>query len=500
MRGLICRAPSITTRTNQSPLRSPNTAISLKKFEHATVLRRDDSLIEWVSRIVYTGFALTALPMLAGHLLWRGFRQPAYRQHWSERFLGPLGGWAPTGRVAFGELPDRQVLWIHAVSVGETRAAAPLVMHWLEKGENFRVVLTHTTPTGRETGADIFSRWSSSNRTGPHQIIQCYLPYDFPWANKAFLAWSSPTLGVLMETELWPNLLAQAEQRNVPVVLINARLSPRSARRLSQFSWLARPAVARLKGIAAQTESDARGFLEVADSILRVEIVGNMKFDLEIPEESLRCGERWRRSFPGRRIWLAASTRDDEEAEILGAWQRARSGRRIEPRDLLVIVPRHPQRFERVARLIADQEFLSLRRHELDTIPEGLCTDSIEVLLGDSLGDMFAYLCFSDLVLMGGSIPALGGQNPIEACAAGRPVFYGPHMFNFHQIARLLTESGAGCEVSNYDEWIDSGVQLLGDPKALQARSEISQAFAHRHRGATARTDAFLDSILRADR
>ena len=163
-----------------------------------------------------------------------------------------------------------------------------------------------------------------------------------------------------------------------------------------------------------------------------------------------------------------------------------------------MIVPRHPQRFERVARLISDAGLISLRRQALDTITQDRSTNAIEVLLGDSLGDMFAYLCFSDLVLMGGSIPALGGQNPIEACAVGRPVFFGPNMFNFQQIARLLRESGAGCEVSNYGEWITRGIVLLGDSQALEQRSQASREFARHHRGATSRTDEFLTTILRA--
>ena len=388
----------------------------MNKFHQPAGLGRDENAIEWAARKLYTLLGFGALPLLVSHLLWRGFRQPAYRQHWAERFLGLAQVSELPGGVAFGEVPNRQVLWIHAVSVGETRAAMPLVIRWLEKGENFRVVLTHTTPTGRETGADIFSRWRSSNSAARDPLIQRYLPYDFPWANSAFLSWASPTLGVLMETELWPNLLAQAQRRDIAVVLINARLSPRSARRLSQFSWLARPAVARLTGIAAQTESDAQGFLRMGDSTPRVEVVG----------------------------------------------------------------------------------LISLRRQELDTITQDRSTNAIEVLLGDSLGDMFAYLCFSDLVLMGGSIPALGGQNPIEACAVGRPVFFGPNMFNFQQIARLLRESGAGCEVSNYGEWITRGIVLLGNSQALEQRSQASREFARHHRGATSRTDEFLTTILRA--
>jgi 3-deoxy-D-manno-octulosonic-acid transferase len=303
-----------------------------------------------------------------------------------------------------------------------------------------------------------------------------------------------------METELWPNLLAQADALKIPMVLVNARLSPRSARRLTQWTWLSRPAVTRLRGIAAQTESDLNGFRQVLDlnspaviaTMPRLVVVGNLKFDLSISAEMAKRGESWRARFASMPIWLAASTRDDEERELLSAW-RAYSNRQ----SVLVIVPRHPQRFDRVARLIEEAGFVCRRRSDFkDDIPPGDAADS-SVILGDSLGEMAAYMSMADLVLMGGSLVPLGGQNPIEACAAGKPVFFGPHMFNFAQIASALVASGAGVSVTSFQHWITEGQRCLGDREGYAAQATAARAFADQHRGATMRTLDFIAPLSR---
>lgn len=465
----------------------------------ASIVMISETLIERMARIVYTLVGVSLLPVLVGHLIWRGLRQSQYFFYWSERFIGLA---VPRSEVegrtahAFADHRHQQVLWIHAVSVGETRAAAPLIERWIAKGSQYRVVLTHTTPTGRETGRSLFARFMERDPSamGP-RLVQRYLPYDLPWANGLFLSWARPTLGVLMETELWPNLLAAAQARGIPVVLINARLSPRSAHRLQQFASLARPAIRRLSGIAAQTRADAQGFERALGHALpdaSLQIVGNMKFDITVPSTMLVLGQVWRKRIGARPVWVAASTRDDEELALLAAWVDARAAGRLS-NDLLVIVPRHPQRFDRVAKLIENSGLRLVRRSVWDD--NGL---EMDVLLGDSLGEMFAYLQLADLVLIGGSIPDLGGQNPIEACAVGRPVFFGRHMFNFHQIARALKACQVGSEVADVGDWIVQGGALLSDPQAMSARSAAAIAFAGAHRGATVRTEAFLETILRA--
>ncbi len=466
-----------------------------------------------VARWAYTLSLLCLLPVLAGYLIWRGIRQPDYFKYWSERFLG-LAVPRPAHEPADGPFENQsncKVLWIHAVSVGETRACVPLIEKWLSQDPRHRVVLTHTTPTGRETGRALLSKWFESQGHQSCRIVQRYLPYDLPWSNAWFLNWAKPALGMLMETELWPNLLAQAHARNIPIVLANARLSLRSAEKLQAFRWLATPALSSLAGIAAQTPDDANRLAQAAGFSRRpegsprndIEVTGNMKFDVDVPQSQLHLGQQWRAQLGSGKVFLAASTRDDEELEILKAWASVRQTGGLENRRLL-IVPRHPQRFDRVARMIELQGFVPLRRsldwQEIAQKAETHPDQSSAVLLGDSLGEMFAYLQLAEVVLIGGSIPALGGQNPIEACALGKPVFFGPHMFNFSQIAKALLESGAGAEVRTPLQWIGEAASLMRDPVEMEKRSQAARDFASAHRGATEKTLDFITAILSAGR
>jgi 3-deoxy-D-manno-octulosonic-acid transferase len=474
-----------------------------------------------LARAAYTLALIGLLPVFAGYLIWRGLRQPAYLRYWSERFLGlaaPGFFLAPVG-VAFGDQVHRKVLWVHAVSVGETRACAQLIEQWLGLDPSHCVVLTHTTPTGRETGQALLSKWVNPQHGEDARVVQRYLPYDLPWSNACFLGWATPTVGVLMETELWPNLLAQAKARNIPVILANARLSDRSAKRLVAFRALAKPAIASLAVIAAQTQEDANRFRRSASApggvVSRaqgrqeaiatgpeVHVIGNMKFDITVPDAQRQLGNQWRTQYGGARVWLAASTRDDEELALLQAWQSAQERAQL-GQDVLLIVPRHPQRFDRVARLIEQQGFQVARR-SLQWLAGPSQSDPVSsqqhsVLLGDSLGEMFAYLQFSDLVLLGGSIADLGGQNPIEACALGKPVFFGPHMFNFSQIARQLVELGVGSQVSSHANWISQGQALLQDQARRESIQRAALEFCGAHRGATARCLSLVKAILRAE-
>ena len=484
--------------------------------------QQGELLLERAARWIYTALGVLLLPALVGHLCWRGLRQRDYLRHWPERFSGGPPASARLPQWLLGDRgSDQLVLWIHAVSVGETRAAAPLINRWLSQSDRHAVLLTHTTPTGRATGADLFAQWID---LAPPRLVQRYLPYDFPWAGRRFLQWARPSLGVLMETELWPNLLAQARKLSIPMALINARLSPRSGQRLRRFRWLSRPAVAGLVGIAAQTPRDAQGFESVVLPTLnhqtaglapRVQVLGNMKFDVDVPDTLKQLGLQWRSLIAGRgadaaagplHLWVAISTRDDEESAILSAWSAARSNSTLTPADVLLIVPRHPQRFERVAQLIRDHGAVVCSRSQdwadsdqSERLDAQSASPREVVYLGDSLGEMFAYLAMADLVLIGGSIKPLGGQNPLEACALGRPVFFGPHMFNFYEIARELKACGAGTEIASADDWIRQGLKCLQDQAQMDDRAARALAFSRTHRGATARTEEFLKTILQTN-
>ena len=297
-----------------------------------------------------------------------------------------------------------------------------------------------------------------------------------------------------METELWPNLLAQMSGAECPAVLVNARLSERSAQRLRRWNWLAQPAVQRLAAIVAQTPDDAERFSVNGAKPSAIEVSGNMKFDLEVPEHLVHQGREWRHAVGERQVWLAVSTRDDEEIALLKVWSEARKAGRLSASDLLVLVPRHPQRFERVNGLIEHAGLKGCRRTSQ--------TPSLDhaVWLGDSLGEMFAYLELSNLVLVGGSLIPLGGQNPIEACALGKPVFFGPHMFNFHQIAQALQDEGLGTQIQSADAWVSEGQRLLASPDRLVDVRERAARFMHKHQGASQRTLRTLMSIGRAGR
>lgn len=437
-----------------------------------------------LSRLVYMAVGILLVPVLMAYLWWRGRRAPAYRAHWAERF------WGPDTRARSRAFESTgPVLWLHAVSVGETQAAVPLLRAWLAaQGPSARVVMTHTTPTGRQTGASL----CEDLLQGPDpRLVQCYLPYDLPWANRRFLQWTGAQLGLLMETELWPNLLAQAKQTGLTMVLINARLSARSARQMRRFAWLARPALSRLDLICAQTQDDARRFQQVGYTG-PLTVTGSLKFDLSIDETKSALGQQWRADWSFDQVWLVVSSRDDEEQDLFSAWHRAIGNGQLPGNTLLIVVPRHPERFDRVVQL-AVQAGLKVGRRSLS---QALCAD-LQVWIGDSLGEMAAYVAASDLALMGGSLKPLGGQNPIEVCAQGRPVLMGPHMFNFHQIARLLKDKGAGLGVGSYEAFVEQASALVRDADRLATAQAQARAFVVEHRGATQRT---LDALLRLGR
>jgi 3-deoxy-D-manno-octulosonic-acid transferase len=347
-------------------------------------------------RGLYTAAWTLALPLVLGRLLWRSIREPGYRRHIGERF-------ARYG----GRAPGWHTIWVHAVSVGETRAAEPLVDALMAAYPESRLLLTHMTPTGRETGKTLFARHGA-------RVVQCYLPYDTPAMVMRFLRQFTPRICILMETEVWPNLIAGCNERRIPVALVNARLTERSLRRGRKFGKLMSEAAGGIALVAAQTEADAARVRSLGAP--KVEVTGSIKFDVVAPQAAKDTGAWLRSRIGARPVLLCASTRDGEESLILDAWMalaRRPAGM------LLLIVSRHPQRFDEVAALATARGLRLARRTELNEAPLGA---EVDVLLGDSMGEMFAYYAACDLAFIGGSLLPLGGQNLIEACALGKPV------------------------------------------------------------------------------
>ncbi len=410
-----------------------------------------------MARLLYSLLWYLATPLIWLRLLWRARKQPEYLRHLAERY-------------GFYRRPTAErLIWVHAVSVGETRAAQPLIEGLLARWPQHRILLTGMTPTGREAGRAVYGE----------RVLQAYLPYDYPGATRRFFACFRPAFGVLMETEIWPNLLAAAAAREVPVVLANARLSERSARGYGRLPALVRPAFATLAGICAQTAGDAQRLAALGAQ--PVEVCGNIKFDVTPAADKLALGEEWRRALGTRPIWLAASTREGEEELLLAAWRRA-----APPTALLVLVPRHPQRFADVAALLA-QQGRSWRRRSA-----GLPEAGTQVWLGDSMGEMAAYYRLADLAFIGGSLLPLGGQNLIEAAACDCPVLVGPHTFNFLQATADAIAAGAARRVADAEELAGEAAALLGDPARLAAMRRAAGDFARSHRGAAQRMLALI--------
>lgn len=405
-------------------------------------------------RFAYTFLLYLLLPFVLLRLAWRARRQPGYLRHIPERF----GRYAP--------VPHGSYIWIHAVSVGETRAAAPLIHALRGKYPQCRILLTHMTPTGRATGESLFDAG----------VERCYLPYDYPGAVARFLDGYRPRAGILMETEIWPNLIRACRARSIPLYLANARLSEKSYAGYRRFAALTRESLEGFAAIAAQSAEDARRFAALGAGGVR--ITGSVKFDITPPPAQVEHGRALRRALGETRpVLLAASTREGEEAPLLDALARAAI-----PGLLTVIVPRHPQRFEEVARLV-EARGLRLQRRSANAA----VAPAIGVMLGDSMGEMFAYYSACDVAFVGGSLLPLGGQNLIEACAVGRPVLIGPFTYNFAEATELAVRAGAAVQVPDAAALAREAGRLLHDAAAARRMGEAGLAFCAAHRGATAR-------------
>ena len=405
-----------------------------------------------MNRFLYSILLYVVLPLVPFKLWWRGIKQPAYRQHWLERF-------------AFYSLKtNKPVIWLHCVSVGETRAAEPLVKALQAQYPNHQILLTHTTPTGRETSEQLFG----------DAVQRVYLPYDLPFAVKRFLKHFQPKIGLVMETELWFNLIAACKKSDIPILLLNARLSEKSSNGYRKLGRLATEGLQNLSAIAAQTDADAVRLQMLGAP--NVQVTGNVKFDVKPPANALEQGLKLRALFGQKMVFLAASTREGEEALILEA---------VEDLNILtVIVPRHPQRFDEVELLFKKNGLNYVRRSQLATpIPPHM-----QVILGDSMGELFSYYAACDFTFVGGSLLKFGGQNLIEAACMGKPILIGKYTYNFAEATTNALRAGAAVQISDVTS-LREKIQYLC--KQSEKRAQMQQAslnFSQASTGATFRT------------
>ena len=419
------------------------------------------------------------LPLAFLRLAWRTRHSSDYLNHFTER----LG-------FAYGKTIIQGSIWIHAVSVGETRAAQPLVEAYLERGET--VLLTHMTLNGRRTGTALFAKAIAAG-----QLRQVYLPYDLCWSVANFIRAFKPKFGLFMETEAWPTIVFYCAEIRLPLFLVNARLSERSARRVNRFGEAGRSLFQAFAGILAQTKFDADRYRSLG--VKKVEIVGNLKFDVPLDPSLVQQGKSWKQELHAnqRLMVCAASTRDGEEVIILQAWKDLLLSNTFDVAPLLCLVPRHPERFSEVADQIRDAGLKFLCRTEWIEAPKG--DANVDVILGDSMGEMPMYYSAADLVLMGGSLLPFGGQNLIEACAAGCPVLLGEHTYNFQQAALDAIAIGAAKRIqgelilSEPVALMESLKELLLNTAELAMMSSAATAYSIEHQGATKKILAALE-------
>lgn len=423
-------------------------------------------------RFIYTLFFYLGLPLILMRLCWRARRAPAYAKRWRERFglVSPLR-------------TEKTVVWIHTVSVGEFLGALPLI-RILQQSSHLQLVITTTTPTGSERVRAALG----------DSVMHVYAPYDLPDAIARFLNRVQPRLLVIMETELWPNTIAACARREIPVLLINARLSARSARGYQRFAGITRPMLQQLTGAAIQHGDDAARFAALGLPASATQITGNIKFDLTLSEDLINEAQRlkgiW--SQDGRRlVWIAASTHQGEDEIILDAFARVRATNEPTAKNLLlVLVPRHPERFSTVGALCEARGFQVARRSQRELPPHA------DIVLGDTMGELLLMFGASDIAFIGGSLVPNGGHNFIEPAAWQLPLLSGEHVFNFAEVARLLSEAGALKLVDSADTLAQQVEILINDNQERKTRGVAACAVAAANRGALEKTLKIIEQYF----
>jgi len=405
-------------------------------------------------RMIYSLVCYCLVPFVIIRLLWRSMRQPEYRQRMGERFALSL------------PLLE-QSIWVHAVSVGEVIAVSPLLEMLKAKYPEHTLVVTTTTPTG---SAELLRRF-------PEGVAHVYAPYDLPDCVNRFLRATKPALALFVETELWPNIITQCKKANIPSLLINARLSERSAIGYQRFSWFVRPMMQNLTAVAAQTNADSERFMRFGLSGDRVKVLGNMKYDLALPDDLQDKAAELRELIALERpVFIAASTHAGEEKIVLEAF--AKVSIKI-PNALMLLVPRHPDRFKEIAQLCVSEGFATVTRSSGD-----VCTADTAVYLGDTMGELLLFYAASDVVFVGGSLVENGGHNFMEPAALGKALLSGPSLFNFNQISHSLIADHALVVVDDAEMLASQVIDLLQDKKRAQEMAKAALIIVENSKGA----------------
>ncbi len=420
-----------------------------------------------MSRWLYTLLLYLLAPVVLLRLQWRGRANPDYRRRWAERF-----GW-------FTAPPLKQTLWVHAVSVGEVQAAVPLIEALLQRYPQRSLVVTTMTPTGSGRVRALFGE----------RVFHVYLPYDLPGAVRRFLSRTMPEVGIIMETELWPNLFHRCAQRSIPLAIVNARLSPRSAGGYQRIAPLVRSALADVRLIATQGEGDAQRFRSLSVRDEQLQVMGNLKFDQTLPEDLTQREAELRSQWgSGRPVWIAASTHEGEDELVLDAFAIIRQ---TLTDCLLILVPRHPERFDRVAALASARDW-QVTRHSAGEP----ATAATQVYLGDTLGDLPLFYASADVAFVAGSLVPVGGHNMVEPAALGVPVLTGPHRFNFSDISEALLAAGAAKEVGDVEALASALIHWLENEADRRQAGDAGRQLVVANRGALEQLLTLLSPLL----
>lgn len=421
-----------------------------------------------ISRYIYTLVLHLLLPSILIRLWLRGRQAPAYRQRWTER----LGLTPPLA-------PPAAPLWIHAVSVGEVQAVSTLIRRFLQQHPEIPVLVTTMTPTGADRVKQLFGE----------QVAHRYCPYDLPWAMNRFLNITQPRGCVIVETELWPNFLRQCQRKQIPTLLANARLSERSARGYARFASLTHDMLNRLSRVAVQDHTDGERFKALGLDPTRLTVIGSIKFDVEInpqwAEVALQLRQHWGATRP---VFLAASTHDDEESQLLTSLPTLLA---IYPDLLTILVPRHPERFDAVAQL-CQSSGLNYTRRSQSTLPN----PDTQVYLADTMGELMSFCSAANIVFVGGSLIERGGHNPLEPALLGKPIITGLHTFNFAAITQGLSAAGALVEVKNAKAVMTQVQHWLSNPERASDAGQAAQRYVANHAGALSRLEVELEALL----